>query len=557
MYVQLQTPQSRPLAGAHQVDDDVTLLARNLIEPAGVPPLTVQLIHPPQRTSGANIVSAVTIPPLGLAYLAGALESAGHRVDVLDAIGEKLDRVFYWKGRALRGLEFDEIVQGINPDADIIGIGMMFSCSWAPLRDLVRMIKDRFPDKPIVLGGEHPTALPELVFAQSPTDFVVRGEGEVTLVDLCNRLATGRDVTDTPGLALRDADAVRINPKRDRIRDVDAIPRPAWRHFNIAGYIAYNQPHGSAEGRSMPMLATRGCPFQCTFCGSPGMWGTSWRPRAPRLVADEIEAYVDKYGANDFQFEDLTAITRKDWVLAFCKELMQRGLKITWQLPSGTRSEAIDAEAAKAMFASGCRQFTYALESGSEVILKRIKKRIRLDRAFASAKDAMSEGVRVQGAFIVGFPGETWGQMWQTYRAILRCAMAGFHEINVSALQPLPNTELFHELNEQREVVLDDEYFDSIFGYLGIWQQRSWNDRISNTTLRLIIFLSLASFFTASYLRRPGRLWTLMRSLSASQTQGKLPRILKGMVKEAREIRAAKPRTKYHAASAKGVEAVR
>ena len=270
------------------------------------------------------------------------------------------------------------------------------------------------------------------------------------------------------------------------------------------------------------------------------MWGTSWRPRDPRLVADEIETYIDEYGANDFQFEDLTAVTRKKWVLEFCREILQRGLKITWQLPSGTRSEAIDAEAAKAMYASGCRQFTYALESGSEVVLERIKKRIRLDRAFASADAAMSVGVRVQAAFIVGFPGETWPQVWQTYRAILRCAMAGFHEINVTGLQPLPNTELFHQLNEQREIVLDDEYFDSIFGYLGIWQQRSWNDRISSTTLRLVILASLASFFTLSYLRRPRRLLTLVRSLSATQTQGKLPRILKGMVKEAREIRRAK-----------------
>ena len=190
------------------------------------------------------------------------------------------------------------------------------------------------------------------------------------------------------------------------------------------------------------------------------MWGTSWQPRDPRLVADEIESYINEYGADDFQFEDLTAITRKDWVLAFCEEILRRGLKITWQLPSGTRSEAIDAEASEAMYASGCRQFTYALESGSEVILKRIKKRIRLDRAFASAGAAMGAGVRVQGAFIYGFPGETWGQMWQTYRAILRCALAGFHEINVSALQPLPNTELLHQLNEKSEVALDDEYFD-------------------------------------------------------------------------------------------------
>lgn len=151
MNVQLETPQSRSLSGARRVDDDASLPARNLIEPAGARPLTVPLIHPPQRTSDANFVSAVTIPPLGLAYLAGSLESAGHRVDVLDAIGEELDHVFYWKGR----------------------------------------------------------------------------------------------------------------------------------------------------------------------------------PRDPRLGAKEIETFVNKYGAHDFQFEDLTAITRKDWVPASCNDFLRRGRRAT------------------------------------------------------------------------------------------------------------------------------------------------------------------------------------------------------------------------------------
>jgi len=502
-------------------------------------PLRVQLIHPPQRISSTNLVSGVTIPPLGLAYLAAAMEQAGHDVRVVDAIGEGLDQVFEIEGRALRGLTFEQIVDGIDDQADIIGMGIMFSCSWPALRMLVHKIRDRFPNTPIVLGGEHATAMTQDILDQSPVDYIVRGEGENTFVELCGRIAHGAAVSDVAGLAWRQDGGIVVNEKRSRIQDIDQIPWPAWHHFNVDEYIAYAQPHGSAEGRSIPMLATRGCPFQCTFCGSPGMWGTTWRARDIKNVVDEIETYINRYGANDFQFEDLTAVIRKDWVLSFANEIMSRHLKITWQLPSGTRSEAIDDEAATAMFASGCTQFTYALESGSTEMLQRIKKHIKLDKAFASAKSSMNAGIRVQAGFIYGYPDETLGQMFQTYKTILRCAVAGFHEVSVSTLQPLPNTEMFEIINADRPITVDDKYLDSIFGYLSIWQQKSWNPRINDFFLRLSIMLTYASFFSLSFLIRPQRAFAFVRGMFGSRSGGKLARIIKGLVRNARTTRVS------------------
>ncbi len=502
-------------------------------------PLRVQLVHPPQRISSTNLVSGVTIPPLGLAYLAAAVEQAGHQVRVTDAIGEGLDQVFEIDGRALRGLTFEQIVDGLDDKADIIGMGIMFSCAWPSLRKLVHMIRDRFPDTPIVLGGEHATAMTQAIFDQSPVDYIVRGEGENTLVELCNRLAQGSTVADVDGLAWRHKGNVVVNEKRSRIQNIDEIPWPAWQHFNVDAYIAYAQPHGSAEGRSIPMLATRGCPFQCTFCGSPGMWGTTWRSRDIKNVVDEIETYINRFGANDFQFEDLTAVIRKDWVLSFANEIMSRDLKITWQLPSGTRSEAIDDEAAKAMFASGCKQFTYALESGSTEMLQRIKKHIKLDKAFASAKSSMNAGIRVQAGFIYGYPDETLKQMFQTYKTILRCAVAGFHEISVSTLQPLPNTEMFEIINAEKPIKVDDNYLDSIFGYLSIWQQKSWNPRINDFFLRSTIMLTYASFFGLSFLLRPQRAFAFVKGMFGARSGGKLARIIKGLVRNARTTRVS------------------
>jgi len=499
--------------------------------------LYVQLINPPQRISAANLVSAVAIPPLGTAYLAAELERAGHRVSVVDAVGAGLEHVFTVGGRSFRGLDFRSIVEGLDPQADLIGLGVMYSSSWPGLRDLVGRIKARFPQTPLVLGGEHPTALPELVFEQSPADFVVMGEGEETLLELCDRFGRRQDLGDVRGLAFRTDDGtIRINPRRARVRDLDALPLPAWHYFDIERYIRFAQPHGSSEGRSMPMLATRGCPFQCTFCGSPGMWGTTWRARAPVKVVDEMESYVHRYNANDFHFEDLTAVVRRGWILDFCREVIRRRLKVTWQLPSGTRSEAIDAEVARAMHAAGCRQFSYALEAGSPEILRRIKKRIHPNRVFSSAEKAIAAGIRVQSVFIYGFPNETWRQMWQTWCAMLRCAVVGFHEVSICALQPLPNTEIYREIDRERSIALTDDYFDSIFGYLGIWQQRSWNPRVPTVVLRLIILFSLASFFLVSFMCHPNRVIGTFRGLFSARSGGKFAKILKGMVRNIKLI---------------------
>src|SRR5262249_38566659 len=134
---------------------------------------------------------------------------------------------------------------------------------------------------------------------------------------------------------------------RQRIRDVDAIPRPAWHLFPVSNYLDGGFTYGVNLGRSMPILATRGCPYQCTFCSSPAMWTT--------------------------RYYALTAIIKRDWILAFCRELERRGLDITYQLPTGTRSEVLDEEVLAALYRTGCRNICYAPESGSPETLARIK----------------------------------------------------------------------------------------------------------------------------------------------------------------------------------------
>ncbi|MCA9752446.1 MAG: cobalamin-dependent protein, partial [Gemmatimonadetes bacterium] len=341
--------------------------------------MRVTLIQPPQLISPTNYISTIAIPPLGLAYLASSALAAGHRVDVVDAVGDALEKIWEFDdghGVWLRGLEFGEILDRIDPETDVIGVGLMFSCGWPPVRKLLREMRDRFPRAAIVLGGEHASAEPEQVLAESPTDLCVLGEGEETLVEILDCLSTGRSLADVAGVAWRNEAGETVkNPARARIRDLDEIPQPKWDLFPVETYIEYASPHGAVRGRSMPMLATRGCPYQCTFCSSPQMWTTAWRARDATLVIEEMEWLNATYGATDFHFEDLTAVVKRTWIVDFCKLLIERGHDFTWQLPSGTRSEAIDDEVAQLMVKAGCRNFSYSIESGSVETLKIIKKR--------------------------------------------------------------------------------------------------------------------------------------------------------------------------------------
>ena len=121
-----------------------------------------------------------------------------------------------------------------------------------------------------------------------------------------------------------------------------------------------------SENITVPILATRGCPYQCTYCSAPNMWLPRWIPRDPIKVVDEIEYYSKNFSAKNFPFQDLTAIIKKEWIKAFCEEIIKRNLNITWQLPTGTRSEAIDDEIASLLKKSGMTSMAYAPESGSE-----------------------------------------------------------------------------------------------------------------------------------------------------------------------------------------------
>lgn len=465
-----------------------------------------------------NTYSAAILPPLGLAYLAAVLRQAGYNTGIIDAQGEDIRRIELSEcGRYhIQGIGIDQMIDLIDPETAILGVSLMFTQEWLPQRAFIKRAKERYPHLKIVVGGEHPTALPEYVLRDCPEiDYLVSGEGELTFLELCWRIFNRMDTSDTPGVCLIDEQGKFIsNGLSARISHLDDLPRPAWDLCKVENYFQPNWAMGIGTGRHMPILATRGCPYQCTFCSNPSMWTTRYKMRDPIDVASEIEELVQNYNVTAVDFFDLTAIVKREWTLDFCNELKRRKVKVTWQLPSGTRSEALDDETLQALYDTGCRLITYAPESGSEETLIRVKKKLNLASITESIRTAKRIGHVIKINLVIGFPDDTLKDTIKTIFYGVKMAFHGTDDCNISVFSPYPGSELYRRLlEEDRLPPPDDDYIYSLIVQFDMTKTNSYCYQVGGKTLAFIRVLGYLAFYLTAYVRYPKRVWRLAKSM--------------------------------------------
>jgi radical SAM superfamily enzyme YgiQ (UPF0313 family) len=494
----------------------------------------VSLVRVPSLFAGGSLTLSAT-PPIGLAYLASNLRIDGHDVKVIDSVGEALEQVHYFgnKNFYVNGLTIEEIIRRIPRDTMYIGISFPFSHEWPLARKICFTIKEKFPDSVLIGGGEHATAMPEFCMENCPAiDYIILGEGETTLRELITALETSSYIMNVTGLALRDErDNVITTERRKRIKIVDDIMPPAWDLLPLENYLIGGYSFGVNIGRTIPIMASRGCPYQCTFCSNLQMWTSRWISRSPLKVVDEMEDYIKRYSIENFDFYDLTAIVKKEWIMEFCNLLAERKLRITWQLPSGTRSEALDNEVTKLLYESGCRNISYAPESGSPETLKRIKKRINLDRMVSSMKSSINNKINIKANIIVGFPGEKIRNILETYRFILKMATVGVNDVSVWTFSAYPGSEIFNYLQREGGMPeVTDEYFLSLLSYSDLRNVVSWNEYFPSNILKYIRLIGLLLFYSANYILRPIRFIRTIRNIISKKPQSRLEMILEKAV---------------------------
>jgi len=286
----------------------------------------------------------------------------------------------------------------------------------APISDALRIsrvAKRARPDLPVVWGGWHPSMFARECLAEPSVDVTVRGQGEETFAEIVRRLAAGQSLEGCAGCTVRLADgSICENPPRplapvDRFRAHDYALIPVERYFRLKGK------------RQLDYISSQGCAFRCAFCSDPFVYGRKWVGLEPTRMALRLKELWDRYRFDDVNFQDETFFTRARRVQALADRIVESGMKITWaatmRADQGVRlPEEVWARCKQ----SGLRRLLVGVESGSNEMLKRIRKDIRIEQVFHTAERMLKYRIAGHFPFIVGFPEESE----QAVQATLDCA---------------------------------------------------------------------------------------------------------------------------------------
>ena len=387
----------------------------------------ILLAHPYTRYSKAYSKT----PPLGLGYLAAICRNEGHEVTIVDCLVRDIDPEGYKRH-----------IQEFKPD--VVGISAM-TVFYPESREMAEMAKQL--GCTVVMGGPHPSAMPEQVLKDGNVDYCVVGEGEYALRDLMGALPTDKTkVSEVMGVAWKDqAGVIHVNPRYPLIKNLDEIPFPAWDLMDPRTYPQI--PHGTFTRRfpAAPITTTRGCPFDCTFCASKVVWTRKLRRRSPANVVAELEMLVNTYGVKEVHFEDdnFTCVTKH--AKEICQLIIDRKIDIAWNLPNGLRIDTLDEDLLRVMKKAGCFMFGLGLESADQGVLDGAKKELDIKKVPELVRLINKVGIETQAFFIMGLPGETRATVERTVAFALKnnFSTAKFHN-----LIPLPGTEVYDRLPE-------------------------------------------------------------------------------------------------------------
>lgn len=367
-------------------------------------------------------------PQLGLGYLSSYLRSKDISTTIIDGLNEELPLA--------------RIAERCK-DYKVVGI----TCLTDYFQEVVwlsRLLKNQ--NQTVIVGGPHATALPRMTLEDTGADYVIVGEGEETLYELLKFIEDGHQICRVPGVVAAGND---FFVSRNLIENIDDIPFPDWELMDPRGY--QKAPHGAfiKQFPVAPIISTRGCPFSCTFCASPLIWGKKIRFRSPENIVDEIEYLVAKFGVREIHFEDDNLTLKRSHITAVCEQILARNIRISWAAPNGVRADTLDRELLTLMQKSGCYFLAFGLESGSQNILNNVRKDVELETLRNAISQAGELGIITQGFFIFGLPGETEATIKET---INFSKNSNLDRAQFLLLDVLPGSQLWTDLKGEFDV---------------------------------------------------------------------------------------------------------
>ncbi len=354
--------------------------------------LLLQPLVSKEKIWGKYAVEGGFVPPIGIISIASYLEQKGHDIKVIDPMVDRLGK------NKLRKIIKDN-------KFDLIGIPV-FTNTVIDTYATVNFCKKVSPKSKIVVGGVHATVLPTQTLKEcSAIDYLVVGEGELTLDELLKAIEKKRpSFRKIKGLAFRTKEGkIIVNERRELIKNLDLLPPPAYHLLDMSKYVPHPTQYKVLP--NFPVIAQRGCPFNCAFCGAQSVHGRQIRFKSVENLIKEIELLINKYGARGIYFQDSTFTVNRNYVAKLCQEIINRKLKFYWEI--NTRVDCLDTELLSLMKKAGLWMIAFGLESGNQTSLDLLNKRISLAQIEKAVKMTRKKGIATLSSWILGLPGES------------------------------------------------------------------------------------------------------------------------------------------------------
>jgi len=384
--------------------------------------------------------------PLGLASMAAVLRENGHDVLVYDAEHPRCDAISLdWSTAAHHLARYHQALQGEDHPIwrEMVRVLLEFSPDWIGISMLsvkvpsalktASLCKSCFPGIPIWVGGDHPTVFPDVVLQNSILDGVVRGEGEETIGELIDALVYGKPIHQIHGLSYRVDGHIAHTPDRKLIYDLNTLAFPA-----------IDSLHDLDTYRPLDLgavMGSRGCSYPCTFCGVATIWKRHTRFRSVSSIVEELLSLQNSYQVDYFSFRDASFTAQRQRIVDLCQAMIAADLYGTWECV--VRCDQLDTDLIGLMKKAGCTTIRIGVESGSESILKSLKKAYSLDDVRRAANMLDNTAMFWSAYFLFGTPRETLQTLRQSW-LFMKELSPPF--ITVARYSPVPGSELYLEL---------------------------------------------------------------------------------------------------------------
>jgi radical SAM superfamily enzyme YgiQ (UPF0313 family) len=383
------------------------------------------LINPAQEKFGGFLSRYVPVGiPVAIGCIAAYLKKHGIAVNVVD------DEIVDITPSVLR-----EKVEGLEKPY-IFGL----SCLTAHVvrgYALSKMIKAEFPDSIVVAGGLHPTALPDEALELDTIDYVVRGEGEETMLKLYRAIRSGEDITPLQGISYKRDGRIVHNPEAPLIPDLDDIPIFPYELFNNPKY-------------DMGFICTsRGCPYKCTYCSQRMLTGTTYRFKSAERIVHELDVLINEFGQKQIVFQDDNFCFKKKRVVEVCEAMIAAGVHKKCAFSIQTRADNFQAEFAPIMAAAGFKHVGFGMETGVNRLATLIGKGETVEQHIEATTVAKQNGMSVSLFMIFGLPTESDDDRETSYRVVQEMKVQASKYNN---LIPYPGTPIYTDLKNTNRV---------------------------------------------------------------------------------------------------------